>query len=140
MNRLPPSVFGRVSGVSLLGLSDTAAFAFHISSWLGGGGDVRHPTVPEIARMTVPVTCVHGADERDSDCLALKGPRVRVVSVGTGHHFGGDYTQLVDLILRPAASRWVPGRPTRACRACLCAWRCAPKIPAFFFPREAAGC
>jgi type IV secretory pathway VirJ component len=52
--------------------------------------------------MSVPTTCVHGADETDSGCRSLAGPRVRVVAVGGGHHFGGDYSRLVDIILRPA--------------------------------------
>jgi len=103
VNRLPTPARARISSVSLLGLSDTAAFEFHMSSWLGSGGDTERPTAPEVARMTVPVTCVHGADETDSACLALKGPRVRIVPVGSGHHFGGNYERLVELILSPAA-------------------------------------
>jgi type IV secretory pathway VirJ component len=102
VNRLPAETRAQISSVCLLGLSDTAAFEFHVSSWLGGGGDTHHPTVPEVARLTVPVTCVHGADEGDSACLGLKGQHVRVVSVGSGHHFGGDYRRLVELILDPA--------------------------------------
>ena len=53
----------------------------------------------------MPVTCVHGTDEKDSACLGLKGPRVRVVPVGSGHHFGGNYERLVELILGPATTR-----------------------------------
>ena len=105
VNRLPAQALARIRSVSLLGLSDTAAFAFHVSSWLGGGGDTRHPTAPEVARMTVPVTCVHGTDERDSACLALKGPHVRILPVGRGHHFGGNYERLVELILGSATPR-----------------------------------
>jgi type IV secretory pathway VirJ component len=104
VNRLPSPALARIGGVSLLGLSDTAAFEFHVSSWLGGGADARHPTAPEVARLTVPVTCVHGADEADSGCLGFRGPRVRVVPVGSGHHFGGRYERLVELILGPTAA------------------------------------
>ena len=102
VNRLPPPARARVGSVSLLGLSETAAFEFHVSSWLGGGGDTRHATVPEVARLTVPVTCVHGSDEQQSACLSLQGPHVRVVPLGGGHHFGGDYQRLVELILGPS--------------------------------------
>jgi type IV secretory pathway VirJ component len=105
VNRLPSSALARISSVSLLGLSDTAGFEFHLSSWLGGGGDTQRPTAPEVARLPVPVTCVHGADEEDSGCLGLKGPRVRVVSLGSGHHFGGSYERVVDLILGPTATQ-----------------------------------
>ena len=51
--------------------------------------------------MAVPVTCVHGSEEEDSACLALKDPPVRIATVGSGHHFGGLYDRLVDLILSP---------------------------------------
>jgi type IV secretory pathway VirJ component len=105
VNRLPAPARDRVSSVTLLGLYATAAFEFHMSSWLGGGGDALRPTGPEVARMTVPVTCVHGAGEEASACPALKSPGVRVVSVGSGHHFGGEYERLVELILDEAAPR-----------------------------------
>jgi type IV secretory pathway VirJ component len=105
VNRLPAPAFARVASVSLLGLSDTAAFEFHLSSWLGGGGDTQRPTAPEVARLALPVTCVHGTDEKDSGCLGLKGPRVRVVPLGSGHHFGGSYERVVELILAPTAAR-----------------------------------
>jgi type IV secretory pathway VirJ component len=99
VNRLPTPTRARIRSVSLLGLSDRADFEFHVSNWLGGGADMRHLTAPEVARMTVPATCVHAIDERDSGCLGLKGTRVRLVAVGSGHHFGGDYRRLVELIL-----------------------------------------
>ena len=70
VNRLPAPALARISSVSLLGLSDTAAFEFHLSSWLGGGGDARRLTAPEVARLTLPVTCVHG-DRREG--LGLPG-------------------------------------------------------------------
>ncbi len=105
VNRLPAPARARIGSVSLLGLSDTAAFEFHVSSWLGGGGDAQHPTAPEVARLAVPVTCVHGTDEKDSACLGLEGPRVRVVPLGSGHHFGGSYERVVELILAPTAAR-----------------------------------
>ena len=105
VNRLPALARARIRRVSLLGLSGTAAFEFHMSSWLGGGADALHPTAPEVGRMAVPVTCVHGSDEADSGCLGLTGPQVRIAPVGTGHHFGGRYERLVELILEPATTR-----------------------------------
>jgi len=105
VNRLPAPARDRIVGVSLLGLSDTAAFEFHVSSWLGGGGERNYPTAPEVARMTEPVTCVHGTDEHDSACLTLKGPGIRVVALGSGHHFGGNTQGLVELIVGAPARR-----------------------------------
>jgi len=100
VNRLADAAKRRVAGVVLLGPSDTAAFEFHVASWLGGGGDPRYRTVPEIGRLPVPVTCVFANDEPDSVCRALKLPGLRSVAVGSGHHFGGEYDRLVELILK----------------------------------------
>lgn len=100
VSRLPPAIKARVAGVSLLGLSDTAAFEFHLASWLGGGGDQQYPTVPEVEQLNLPVTCIFGADESDSACRSLKGPHVKAVPVGEGHHFGNDYARVVELIMK----------------------------------------
>ena len=99
VNRLSEPARRRVAGVVLLGASENAAFEFHLASWLGGGGEARYPTVPEIERLPVPVTCVSGADEPESVCGRLTGALVRSASVGRGHHFGGDYARVVQLIL-----------------------------------------
>jgi type IV secretory pathway VirJ component len=100
VNRLAAAERSRVAGVVLLGPSDAAAFEFHVADWLGGGGDSRYRTVPEIERLPMPVTCVFANDEPDSVCRAAKGARLRSVAVGRGHHFGGEYDRLVDLILK----------------------------------------
>ncbi len=100
VSRLSAEARARVAGVALLGLSETAAFEFHLASWLGGGGNQQYQTVPEVERLTIPVTCVFGADESDSACPSLKGPHVKAVAVGEGHHFGNDYARVVDAIVR----------------------------------------
>ena len=99
VNRLADAVKSRVAKVVLLGPSDTASFEFHIASWIGGGGDPKYRTVPEVERAPVPVTCVSAADESDSVCHTMRGTRIRSVGVGRGHHFSGEYGRLVDLIL-----------------------------------------
>jgi type IV secretory pathway VirJ component len=99
VNRLEPSVRARIANVVLLGLSTTAQFEFHLAEWLGQSGGTEYSTVPEVDRLTIPVTCVRGADEDDSACGLIKNPHARVVTVGEGHHFGGDYDRLVNLIL-----------------------------------------
>jgi type IV secretory pathway VirJ component len=100
VNRLPSSAKARVARVVLLGPSQTAAFEFHVASWLGRGGDTRFPTRPEIEHLDVPVTCVSGAEEADSVCRTASNPHLRAETVGAGHHFGGDYKRLVGLLLR----------------------------------------
>ena len=93
-SRLPAETRARVAGIGLLGLGTQAAFEFHVTDWLGGGGDRRYPTVPEIRRLEgLRVACVEGADEPDSACRSLPA-WARVVTVPGGHHFGGDYARL----------------------------------------------
>ena len=99
VNRLPAQTRERINRVTLLGLGDTAAFEFHMADWIGGSAGEEYPTAPEVARVSVPIVCVQGAGEDDSACRTVHGPRLRVVTVGTGHHFGGEYARLVEVIL-----------------------------------------
>ena len=111
VNRLPESTKGRVRAVTLLGPAATASFEFHVTNWLVGGGDARYPVRAEVERLPAPVTCVSGTDEIDSVCRQIKAAHVRVASVGRGHHFSGEYGQLVDLILRQVTSAPEKDRP-----------------------------
>jgi type IV secretory pathway VirJ component len=93
-SRLPADTRARIAGIGLLGLGPQADFEFHVTDWLGRGGDRCYPTVPEIRRLEgLRVACVEGSDEPDSACRSLP-PWVRVVTVPGGHHFGGDYARL----------------------------------------------
>ena len=105
VNRLPESIRAHVTALTLLGPSTTASFEFHMTNWLVDGGDARYPVRPEVERSSTPVTCVSGTDEVDSICRDIKAPHVRAASVGRGHHFSGEYRQLVDLILRKSCLR-----------------------------------
>jgi type IV secretory pathway VirJ component len=100
VNRLERAVRARVTQVALLGLGATATFEFHVAEWTGQAAGPEYLTVPEVERLTVPVTCVHGAGEEDSACVEIRSPRARVVTVGEGHHFSGEYARLVDVILQ----------------------------------------
>jgi len=98
--RLPPDVRAQVSTVSLLGLSDSASFEFHVSDWIPGSADDGRPTKAEIARMTgATVLCLYGKDEADSPCPSLDSPGVKSVALSGGHHFDGDYGALAQAIL-----------------------------------------
>lgn len=102
VNRLPAASRSHVAELALLGPSSTANFEFHLANWLGGGGDPRYPTRPEIERLGIPVTCVYGSDELDSVCRLVRATAatVRPVTLGEGHHFSGEYDRLVRIILR----------------------------------------
>ena len=100
VNRLDPAARAKIVRVALLGLGATATFEFHVEEWVGQDRGPAYPTVPEIERLPVPVICVQGAGE-DSSCGHIRNPRARVVTVGAGHHFSGEYARLVDAILEP---------------------------------------
>lgn len=101
VNRLPDATRAKISRVAMLGPSASATFEFHVSAWLGkAAGERRYPTGPEIDRISLPTLCVSATDEADSVCRRSANPRLRPAVVGIGHHFSGDYAQLVDLILR----------------------------------------
>jgi len=98
--RLAADVRRQVRTVNLLGLSDTAAFEFHVSDWVPGAGGAGRPTAPEIRRMQdASVLCVYGESESDSPCPRLTGAHLRAVALGGGHHFGGDYEALARSIV-----------------------------------------
>ncbi len=104
--RLPPDLRASVERVSLLGLSDSAEFEFHVADWIPGSSGGGRPTVPEIGRMgTVPLLCLYGTDEGDSPCAHLAGTSVSSVALPGGHHFGGDYDVLATKILELPARR-----------------------------------
>ncbi len=101
--RLSPELRAEVRTVSLLGLSDSASFEFHVSDWIPGSGDDGRPTKPEIKRMTgATVLCLYGKDEADSPCPTLDSPTVKSVALSGGHHFDGDYGALAQAILAHA--------------------------------------
>ena len=98
--RLPAELRATVRTVSLLGLSDTATFEFHVADWIPGADSGGRATAPEIGRMSgAPVLCLYGADETDNPCRGLASPSVKAVALAGGHHFGGDYEALARQIL-----------------------------------------
>ena len=101
VNQLDPADRAKVARVALLGLGTTATFEFHVAEWVGQSRGPEKPTLPEIERLTMPITCVQGAGDEASACGQIRNSRARVVTVGAGHHFSGEYSRLVDLILQP---------------------------------------
>jgi type IV secretory pathway VirJ component len=99
VNRLPEASRTHIQRVALLGPSASAAFEFHVADWLGGRQGAQYPTGPEMARLSVPVTCVSPVDESDSVC-ASAGAHIRRLTFGVGHHFSGAYARLAELILQ----------------------------------------
>lgn len=108
VTRLPSDLRARLTGVSLLGLSPDAQFEVSFAGWTHAGPAPSVPVAPELSRVeTVPVLCVYGEGEQDSLCPSLAQSNVTRIQRGSGHHFGGDYRTLGQIVaefaLRPLA-------------------------------------
>jgi type IV secretory pathway VirJ component len=98
LNRLPVATRARVRQTTLLALGQKASFEFHVANWIGPSGD--HPIEPEALRLDAARTlCIYGTAERDSPCPRLAPDHVHAIALPGGHHFGGDYARLADLIV-----------------------------------------
>jgi len=101
VSRLPQDLRSKINSVNLLGITSTADFEVHVTTWLG----VDHhglPTHPEMDRLKERVLCVYGAGEKDSLCPLLTGTKVKIAQVGSGHHFGDRYEELAEKIIAMA--------------------------------------
>jgi type IV secretory pathway VirJ component len=105
VNRLPPQSRALVKMTALIGIGETAAFEFHVSNWIGSGSDGL-PVGNEIARLSAADTlCLYGDGDDDSICPKVGPTHARVIKLPGGHHFGGNYEGLAQLILqRPVAN------------------------------------
>jgi type IV secretory pathway VirJ component len=98
LNRLPAATRARVRHTTLLALGQKASFEFHVANWIGPSGD--HPVEPEASRLEADRTlCIYGTAERDSPCPRLAPNHAHAIALPGGHHFGGDYGRLADLIV-----------------------------------------
>jgi type IV secretory pathway VirJ component len=99
LNRLPAATpRARGGRRTLLALGQKASFEFHVANWIGPSGD--HPIEPEASRLDAARTlCIYGTAERDSPCPRLAPNHVQAIALPGGHHFGGDYDRLADLIV-----------------------------------------
>lgn len=110
IDNLDPDLRARIASVSLLGLSDTAQFQFHVTSWLDMDSGDALPTMPAIARLKgLAVRCVAGALEKDSACPAIPGGLAQYYVVPGGHHFDRNAPLLARIILGQRR----PGRVAR---------------------------
>lgn len=101
VGRLSPPLRAQVQRLSLLGLSPSADFQFHLSSWLNIDSTRQYPTIPAIERLRgLPMICVKGTLENDSACPAIPHGLVETVVVPGGHHFGRNAPLLVDHMLK----------------------------------------
>lgn len=112
VNRLPSATRATVAMTALIGLGRTAAFEFHVANWLGT--DDGLPVRPEADKLSSARTlCLYGKDDADSLCAELSPLHARVIQLPGGHHFGGDYDGLAQLILRQAGAMVAVGASSR---------------------------
>lgn len=90
----------RIDSVALLGLSGTADFQFHLSSWLDIDSADARPTIPAIRRMQgIALRCVRGQAEADSACPAIPPGLAQQFVVPGDHHFNRNTALLARIIL-----------------------------------------
>lgn len=98
---LPPAIRPMVARLSMLGLSGTADFQFHLASWLDIGGSSALPTLPAIERLRgMPMQCIRGTEEKHSACPDIPGGLVEQIVLPGGHHFNDDGGALAAAVLR----------------------------------------
>ncbi|MDZ5841606.1 AcvB/VirJ family lysyl-phosphatidylglycerol hydrolase [Stenotrophomonas maltophilia] len=104
INRLDAGSREALERIVLLSVGRKADFEFHVSNWLGGGGDGL-PIAPEVARLPAAKTlCVYGDKDEDALCPDLPANEgVRRIRLPGDHHFGGDYDRLAEVILKGGA-------------------------------------
>ena len=99
VNRLPAASRQMVGLTTLLGISDNALFEFHVANWLGNDSGGL-PTAPELERWRgSPYLCLYGQNDADAACKELTGRDGSALELPGGHHFGGGYTEIADVIL-----------------------------------------
>lgn len=101
VNRLPQATRDLVALTALIGISQSASFEFHVSNWISSGDGL--PTRPETDKLSADDTlCLYGSDDSESLCPSIGAEHARVISLSGGHHFGGDYAHVADLLLKEA--------------------------------------
>jgi type IV secretory pathway VirJ component len=101
ITRLDPEIRRMIDEVALLGLEPAIEFRYH-RSWIPffHPHEAQFPVLPEAEKLRgMRVVCVYGEEERDTICPALV-PWATVVREKGGHHFGGDYRGIAEIILR----------------------------------------
>lgn len=100
----------RIAGISLLGLSATADFQFHLTSWLDLSSSDSLPTIPAITRLKgLSLRCVRGDQETDSACPSIPPGLAQQYVVPGGHHFDRNAPLLARIVL----GQRKPGTVTR---------------------------
>lgn len=102
VNEMDPALRSQVALIALLSVGRRADFEFHVSNWLGGGGDGR-PIAPDLLRLpAAKLLCLYGERDADALCPQLPAGAIRVRGLPGDHHFNGDHDRLAEEILEAA--------------------------------------
>ena len=106
VNRLSPTVRDRVSLIALMGLDEKIDFEFHLTDWLPGFASSKSLSVlPEVRKLKGKrLLCFQGSEENASLCSRLDNSIARSIILKGGHHFGGNYKAISDVILKELES------------------------------------
>jgi type IV secretory pathway VirJ component len=111
INRLPAQTRDLVQLNVLIGLGKEAAFEFHVTNWFNSARGI--PIKPETDKLSSSDTlCLYGADDDESLCPVIGATHARVINLAGGHHFGGDYRKLAELIIEQSQSSSQPVTPS----------------------------
>ncbi|WP_269790658.1 AcvB/VirJ family lysyl-phosphatidylglycerol hydrolase [Stenotrophomonas sp. Iso1] len=101
INKLPESTSSRLRMTALMSAGTHADYEFHVSNWIGGGGDDGLPIAPEVAKLPPQTTlCIYGENDDGALCPQLPAGSAQVVKLPGDHHFQGDYAALARVILQ----------------------------------------
>jgi type IV secretory pathway VirJ component len=100
-NKLSTDTQKSIALIALLGMGKTAAFKFHLSSWINADKDPsRRPILPELKNMSwANSICIYGVDDPESNCTETASLGVKVISMTGDHHFDEKYDELVQHII-----------------------------------------
>jgi type IV secretory pathway VirJ component len=99
-SRLPDSYKAMISGITLIGLSDTTKFEYQVPIGdLFGDDKDEMPVAPEVNRLRgLNLLCIYGDEEKDDPCARLPEDLIHKLILKGGHHFGGDYDPIIKAI------------------------------------------
>jgi type IV secretory pathway VirJ component len=101
--RLPKDLIQSIKLAVLIGPSHSVDFEFHITDWIKSADSAKYSVLPEIKKIKdVKILGLYGKDETDTVCKELDQSNVKTIPLIGGHHFGGNYGSIANIILDEA--------------------------------------